>query len=138
MAKENLRPLALRYPTEDQRGKAHPIVRYDPQTDSLLLYLYGQPEAAINVDVADTSMYVMVDPDTWELIGVHIQAFRKRFLAEHPYYLGYDVVQHLINPESAGSSGEDQWKNHPDASKALAELIMGNLVVEHGALAASG
>ncbi len=138
MAKKHLRPLALRHPGEDPRRKASPVVRYNPRTDSLLLYLYGQPEVAINVDVEDSSMYVMVDPDTWELVGVHIQAFRQRFLAEHPYYLEYDFVQRLLSSAPEEATVDDHWADQQDATRALAELIMGNLIIEHGALAASG
>ena len=137
MAKERLRPLALRHPGDESRGAARPVVRYNPTTDTLLLYLYGQPEAALNVSVDDSSMYVMVDPDTSELVGVHIQAFKKRFLAEHPYLRDYEIVQRLICRNSELLTENGQWESDPESSKALAELVMGNLIIEHGALASS-
>ena len=137
MAKEQLRPLALRHPGDESRGIARPVIRYNPATDTLLLYLYGQPEAALNVSIEDSSMYVMIDPDTSELVGVHIQAFEKRFLAEHPYFRNYEIVQRLINLYSEQPADNGQWESDPESSKALAELVMGNLIVEHGALASA-
>ena len=109
-----------------------PWIKYSPLTDTLLLYFYGGPEPAVNLDVEGTSLYLMTKPDTNELVGVHIQAFAKRFLSEHPYFRQMEAVQRLVSNTDAlaeTSASED------DFSRSLAEMVVGNLVLEHGLLA---
>jgi len=108
-------------------------VRYNPRTDTLLFYFYGAPEPAINVDVEDSPLYLMIDPETEELIGVHIQAFTTRFLQDHPHFRSIDVSHW-----STADEDRDLEPDPDDAAlqKSLAEMVIGSLVVEYGLRAA--
>jgi hypothetical protein len=108
-------------------------VRYSPLTDTLLLYFYGGPEPAINVNVEDSSMYLMVVPDTDELVGVHIQGFTRRFLPDHPLFQAVDVTK-WASPDQERES--DISKEDIALQKSLAEMVVGSLVIEYGLRAA--
>jgi len=56
---------------------------YDEITDSLILYFTGQPVSAISVYLRD-DLYVMVDPENNDIVGIHVEAFERNFLAQHP------------------------------------------------------
>lgn len=99
----------------------------------MLLYFYGGLEPAINVDVEDSSLYLMLDPETNDLAGIHIQAFMKRFLPEHPHCQAIDATRWLSPDEhdKRGLSNEDVA-----LQKSPAEMVVGSLVLEYGLHAA--
>jgi hypothetical protein len=59
------------------------IIRYDRPSDTLLVHLFGRGRPSISVPV-DRYLYVMVDPDTESIIGIHIEGFLAQAVKEHP------------------------------------------------------
>lgn len=56
---------------------------YDDETDSVVLYFTGQPVNAISVYLHD-DLYVMVDPQSKNVVGIHVEALEHKLLAKHP------------------------------------------------------
>ena len=56
---------------------------YDEETDSVVFYFTGQPVSAISVYLKD-DLYVMVEPESKNVVGIHIEALEQKFLAKHP------------------------------------------------------
>ena len=56
---------------------------YDAETDSIILYFTGKPVNAISVYLRD-DLYAMVDPKSKDVVGIHIEALERKFLAKHP------------------------------------------------------
>lgn len=59
------------------------VIRYDRPSDTLLVHLFGRGRSSISVPV-DRYLYVMVDPDTEGIIGIHIEGFLSQAVKEHP------------------------------------------------------
>src|SRR3712207_3966934 len=59
------------------------VLSYDRPSDTLLVHLAGRGRPSISVPV-DRYLYVMVDPDTEEVIGIHIEGFLAQAVKEHP------------------------------------------------------
>ena len=59
------------------------VIRYDRPSDTLLVHLFGRGRSSISVPI-DRYLYVMVDPDTEEIIGIHIEGFLTQAVKEHP------------------------------------------------------
>jgi len=56
---------------------------YDELTDSVIFYFTGKPVSAISVYLRD-DVYAMVDPGNQNVVGIHVEAFERNFLAQHP------------------------------------------------------
>lgn len=66
----------------DKRNVSNPLVRYDDRADMFML-LFTSPEQETVVFYADRQVGLLVNPDTMEVVGLQIEAFKKRFLGEH-------------------------------------------------------
>jgi hypothetical protein len=62
------------------------LIRYDRPSDTLLMHLFGRDRNSVSVPI-DRYLYVMVDPDTEETIGVHIEGFLAQAVKEHPRHI---------------------------------------------------
>jgi|GEM_PF-1267852 len=58
-------------------------IDYDDEHDLFFLTL-GEPREAVMEPTSDDFVYLSVDPDTLEIIGLAITAFRSKFLKQHP------------------------------------------------------
>ena len=114
---------------EKQRPVVNPHVRYNRRVDSLLIFFYGPPVPATNLPVPGQPIYIMVDPDTSEVVGIHIEAFRHRFIEDHPYYKEIPVIKNLLAASGDIESEDGQWR-------AVAQRFYGGLMLDHGATAA--
>ena len=66
----------------EERLRNSPIkVAYDDEHDMLFITI-GSPREAVMVEV-DKRLHFRVDPETDQIIGMTITAFRKGFLSEH-------------------------------------------------------
>ena len=62
------------------------IIRYDRPSDTLLIHLFGRGRPSISVST-DRYLHAMVDPDTEEIIGIHIEGFLAHAVKEHPRWI---------------------------------------------------
>ncbi len=58
-------------------------VHYDPEADSMVIYITGAPERATSVHV-DEKTYLKVNRTTGNIVGFHIEAWEQRFVPSHP------------------------------------------------------
>jgi uncharacterized protein YuzE len=56
---------------------------YDPEADSIVIYLTGKPVRAVSVYIGNDT-YVKVNPKTGEIVGFHIEAWERNFTPVHP------------------------------------------------------
>ena len=71
----------------------------------------------------------MVDPETSEVVGIHIEAFQLRYIEDHPEYKDMPLIQHLLATGGESEPGDRQ-------GRALAQSLYGGLMLDHGAVAA--
>ena len=57
-------------------------VRYDSESDSIVIYFTGVPQPAISV-YTDDDLYVMVDPKTHNVVGLHVENWERSFVPTH-------------------------------------------------------
>lgn len=58
------------------------IVEYDKHSDTLYMRV-GEPRPATSIDL-NGEIWARVDPETGDILGFEIEAFRDVFLARHP------------------------------------------------------
>lgn len=58
-------------------------VHYDPEADSIVIYLTGAPTRAVSVCFGDNT-YLKVHPVTHDIVGLHIEAWEHKFVPAHP------------------------------------------------------
>jgi hypothetical protein len=58
----------------EEINPAQVVVSFDRRSDTLLIHLFGRDCGSISVHMANY-LYVMVDPDTEESLGFHIEGF---------------------------------------------------------------
>jgi len=58
-------------------------VHYDPEADSLVIYLTGVPVRAVSVEQGDDT-YMKVNPANGQIVGFHVEAWARKFLPAHP------------------------------------------------------
>jgi uncharacterized protein YuzE len=56
---------------------------YDPEADSIVIYLTGEPIRAVSVSIGNDS-YVKVNPKTGDVVGFHIETWERKFVSAHP------------------------------------------------------
>lgn len=66
----------------DKRNTSNSLVRYDDRADSFML-LFVPPEQETVVFYADRHVGLLINPETMEVVGLQIEAFKKRFLLDH-------------------------------------------------------
>ena len=66
----------------DKRNVSNPLVRYDALAD-LFMLLFVPPDRETVVFYADQAVGLLVDPETMEVVGLQIEAFKRRFLHDH-------------------------------------------------------
>jgi hypothetical protein len=59
------------------------VVSFDRRSDTLLIHLFGRGRDTISVPVANY-LYVMVDPETEEIIGFHVEGFLSQAVNDVP------------------------------------------------------
>lgn len=57
-------------------------VRYDAESDSVVIYLTGSPQPSVSVYTAD-NLYVMVDPKSHNVVGLHVENWESSFVPAH-------------------------------------------------------
>jgi hypothetical protein len=55
---------------------------YDAESDSVVIYLTGNPQLAVSV-YTDDNLYVMVDPKSRNVVGLHIENWERSFIPAH-------------------------------------------------------
>ena len=55
---------------------------YDSEADSVVIYITGNPQPAVSVYASD-NIYVMVDPDTRNVVGFHVEKWERKFVPAH-------------------------------------------------------
>ena len=55
---------------------------YDAEADSIVIYITGNPQPAVSVYASD-NIYVMVDPDTRNVVGFHVEKWERKFVPAH-------------------------------------------------------
>lgn len=58
-------------------------VHYDPEADSIVIYITGAPMRAVSVHMGN-DIYLKVDPRSGDVVGFHIEAWARNFVPEHP------------------------------------------------------
>lgn len=69
---------------------------YDPEADSIVIYLTGGPVRAVSVLVGD-DIYLKVNPKTGDIVGFHIEAWERKFTPAHPEV---HAIWHKLQPVS--------------------------------------
>lgn len=59
---------------------------YDRESDTLLVHLFGRGRHSVSLGIA-RDWYIMVDPDTEDLVGFHLQRFLGFAVEERPWLL---------------------------------------------------
>ena len=59
---------------------------YDEDTDTLIMYLAGEPQPAVSVNV-DANHFLLVDPETQIVVGVQIEGFMRTVVVNDPFLL---------------------------------------------------
>jgi len=57
---------------------------YDEDTDTLLMYLSGEPQPAVSVNV-DANHFLLVDPETQVVVGFQIEGFMRTVVVSDPF-----------------------------------------------------
>ena len=58
-------------------------VHYDPEADSIVIYITGIPVRAVSVHMGNDT-YLKVDPKSGDIVGFHIEAWERNFTVAHP------------------------------------------------------
>lgn len=74
------RPKPFRWDEVDPETMA---ISYDRRSDTLLVHLFGRGRPSVSVPIR-RYLYAMVDPDSEEIIGIHIEGFLSQAVKEHP------------------------------------------------------
>lgn len=56
--------------------------RYDKEADSVVIYLTGRPQPSVSV-LTDGNLYLMVDPKSRNVIGLHVENWERTFVPAH-------------------------------------------------------
>ena len=67
------------------------VVSYDRRSDTLLIHFFGRERDAVSVQ-GDRYLYLLVDPDTEEIVGFHFEGFVARAIKDVPELI--DVLDH--------------------------------------------
>ena len=59
------------------------VISYDRPSDTLLVHLFGRGRSSVSVPV-DGYLSVMIDPESEEIIGIHIEGFLAQAVKAHP------------------------------------------------------
>lgn len=59
------------------------VVSFDRRSDTLLIHLFGRGRGSVSVPVAN-ELYVMVDPETEETTGFHVEGFLSQAIKDVP------------------------------------------------------
>lgn len=119
-------PITPRRPLEQPLA---PWLRYDLDSDTLLIYFFGAPQPAVSYPVPDDQyIYLRLDIDTHHIIGVQIEGVFVGFLREHPEFI--ELARQAGAPEvelariEAGL-GVDSEAEH--RRRALVRLMMADI-----------
>jgi len=81
-------------PKPTEASKVDPtkvVVSYDRPSDTLMIHLFGRQRDSVSVQAA-RNIYVLADPDTEEVVGVHVEGFLARMVRDAPEAI--DILEH--------------------------------------------
>ncbi|MCA9879078.1 MAG: hypothetical protein KC442_14905 [Thermomicrobiales bacterium] len=58
-------------------------IAYDRPSDTLLIHLFGRGRPAVSV-LVDRYLYALADPESDQIVGIHIEGFLAQAVKEHP------------------------------------------------------
>ena len=64
------------------KSKRFAWARYDKDADSVVIYLTGRPQPSVSV-LTDHNLYLMVDPKSRNVIGLHVENWERTFVPAH-------------------------------------------------------
>jgi hypothetical protein len=79
------------------------VVSYDRRSDTLLVHLFGRSRDSISVPI-ERYLYAMVDPDSEQIVGIHIEGFLGQAVKDHP-----QEVEILDYAELRGMTPIEVW-----------------------------
>lgn len=97
-------PPAPRFGTELLRSAAPKNIwaNYDAETDSMLIFITGEPQPGMNVYLGD-GLYIIVSPEN-EAIGFYVETWEKYFVPAHKEFREtWQDVKQSIRPDSGWS-----------------------------------
>lgn len=133
MADKELIKITPKPPNEVDFERMNPVLRYNRTSDTLMVHLYGKPEAAISVDAGDDYTYLRVHPKTHEVVGLQIEHFLSELVHEVPQMLVFaelagisqdeiDTLRTKITPEKRSRAAVGYWIeqffSHPSLATA--------------------
>lgn len=77
------------------------VISYDGPSDTLLIHLFGRGRPAVSAPVA-RYLYALVDPESEQIVGIHIEGFLAQAVKEHPNeiaILGYAELRGMTPVE---------------------------------------
>lgn len=110
----------------DDVDSAQIAIAYDRLSDTLLIHLFGRRRPSVSVP-ADRYLYALVDPESEQIIGIHIEGFLAQAVKEHP-----DEISALDHAELRGITPFEvralqrellgSWQPLPDRANAVRAL----------------
>lgn len=98
-------------------------ISYDCPSDTLLIHLFGRHQPSVSVPIA-RYLYALVDPESEQIVGVHVEGFLAQAVKEHPDELA--ILDHAelrgISPiEVRGLQREilGRWEPLPGKTRAV-------------------
>lgn len=104
------------------------VISYDRRSDTLLVHLFGRGRSSISVHI-DRYLYAMVDPDSDEIIGIHIEGFLSQAVKEHPWeiaILDHAELRGITPVEVRALQRETLGTRRPLAGQELAPRAPGD------------
>lgn len=108
----------------DDVDSAQIAISYDRPSDTLLIHLFGRRRPSVSVPV-DRYLYVLVDPESAQVVGIHIEGFLAQAVSEHPSeiaILDYAELRGITPIEVRALQREfmDSWRPLPGHRNAVA------------------
>ena len=99
---------------------------YDRESDTLMIYLQGEPQAAISVAGSDEYLYWRVHPETHEVVGLQYEYFLSHLVYEQPEFLAFadlagvpaeeiETIRARIRPDQRKRAAVEYLLAHCDA-----------------------
>lgn len=120
MASDEIIKIVPKPPKDEDLERMSPTLRYNRASDTLMIYLYGAPEAAISVDAGDDYTYFRVHPETHEVVGLQIEHFLSELVHEVPQALVFaelagishaeiEALREKVTPENRSRAAVSYW-----------------------------
>lgn len=114
----------------DEIDPENVVISFDRRSDTLLIHLFGRGRGSVSVPVSDY-LYLMVDPDTEETLGIHVEGFLSQAVKDVPKaieLLDYSELRGI----TAADVSELHQTVHGGTSRSMTHLraTNGNIVPE--------